>query len=243
MPLDDTPSERQRQAHTAALFIESPRVAVVYSLYAGCFSDDHDCGALAVDRFDPSLGDDLARPGLLAQNCSKNGVERAAKPDRIARHCRPLRPPSGLEANVSVPCFLHKAGHLSDKRERVYRPLPKLKDPGVKLGHLAQFADNRHQSSARFLGFFDHLALPLAQGLIGIPLQHAQVSADDAGWGAKFVNREGEELRITLVQGLHVWVTFIARRSIKRVGQSASTDELARRRRCEVRVPHVVGLD
>src|SRR6185503_18002954 len=84
MPFDHTARERQRQAHTSALFVERSSLTVVCGLYAVFFGNDQERRSPAVDLFNPALGDDGALTGLFPQNRSKNRVECVPQPCRVA---------------------------------------------------------------------------------------------------------------------------------------------------------------
>src|ERR1700716_630341 len=71
---DDTPRERQRQAHAAAPIVERPRLPFVCLLYAPFIGHDHDRARSAVARLAAALGDDGGRTGLFAQNRPENRI-------------------------------------------------------------------------------------------------------------------------------------------------------------------------
>ena len=56
--------------------------------------------------------------------------------------------------------------------------------------------DYRLPTTNYFLCFFDHLPLPIAERLVRIALQHAQIAADDRRRRAEFMDRERQQLWI-----------------------------------------------
>src|SRR5262249_39819856 len=86
--LDDASRERERQAHSAAFFVEHTAVAFVCRLYGGSIADDHDGGAFTVLGFASPLGNHDARAAFFTQNGAEDGVKRGSKPCGVAVHMR-----------------------------------------------------------------------------------------------------------------------------------------------------------
>ncbi len=106
--------------------------------------------------------------------------------------------------NVAILRLMHKRGHLSEERKGVERPPRELDEAGVELADLAELGDDGDQPRARLRRLIDHLPLAIAQR-IAAGLQHPEIAADDAGRRTEFVNRKGNELRVTLFRRVHVW--------------------------------------
>jgi hypothetical protein len=96
---DDAACERERKAHSAALFVERAAIALVCRLYGAGIADDHHGCALAVLGFAPPLGDHDARTAFFTQNRPENGVERRPKPCRVAAHLRRAVLASDFQSN------------------------------------------------------------------------------------------------------------------------------------------------
>src|SRR5579864_8527662 len=149
----------------------------------------------SIDRVAAPLGDDRARPGLLAHHRAADRRECRPQAWRIPAKARAHLIAGGYEQHTAVARVPDAVGHLGNQPEHVELLARQRDEPGVELRNLAQLADERHDARARLLGFVDHPAVTLAQRLDAFTLQHVEVASDHVGRRAQLVNGERQELR------------------------------------------------
>src|SRR5207247_1951886 len=102
-----------------------------------------------------------------------------------------------------VTCLWHTDGQFLSQREYVNRLLSQTRGSRVEVRNLTQLADERNDARAGFFRLTHHFALAARERVIGVPLKHAQVPADDPGGCPELVNGQREQLRIIVFVSRH----------------------------------------
>jgi len=118
----------------------------------------------------------------------------------IAFERRSRRRSAHFQLHAAIGGFVRFAGHLANNREEIEVFLGQRRDRIVEFRDFVQFADERDDSGAGALGFLDHLAVPVAERVFGVALQHSQVPPYDRHRGSEFVHGKREKLRVRLCQ-------------------------------------------
>src|SRR5262249_8966768 len=99
--------------------------------------------------------------------------------------------------HLTRPRFLHELGHFADERERVDRLAREGNEAAVEFSDIAKLVDDRDDPRAGLLRPLYHFPLTCGERRIAIALEHPQISADDAGRRAEFVDRERQQPRVS----------------------------------------------
>jgi hypothetical protein len=101
-----------------------------------------------------------------------------------------------FQLHAAIGGFVRFAGNLANDREEIELFLGQRSDRIVEFRNFVQFADERDDSGTGALGFLDHFAVPVAERMFGVALQHSQVPSYDRHRGSEFVHGKREQLRV-----------------------------------------------
>ena len=141
-----------------------PGCAVVCSLYARLFGDDHDRRRAPVDL----LRSAARRPRCTVLAFLARSLEKSRRMRSGAASRRPTSSPLSAGPRTSSRTSRSFASCTSPAtsatRANASSRLPReLDDAGVELADVAELGDDRDQPGARFRGLVDHLPLAIAQ--------------------------------------------------------------------------------